>query len=825
MKTTRSSLLLLGLLTVATLGCKLSLLELSTPGAQTPLAATQSPTATPQPMAEVTFHALVPDDTPSNASLAVEIVDEVTGVGLNLSRFPMQAMDVRTYNAVATFPVGSVVRYRYVRQGAAPAQEATPLGEAVRYRMVVVQGPTLVEDRIARWSDGDYNGGTGTLSGQALDAATGQPLPGLMVLIGGRRTFTRADGSFHLNSLAPGKHTLVVYDPTGQVQPFQQGAVIEEGLVTPATLMLNRAPLVSVTFQVHPPKDHVAGAPIRLAGNLYTLGNTFADLAVGESTLASRMPVLQPQADGTYTLVLNLPAGTDLRYKYTLGDGFWNAERDAEGHFVIRQLIVPADNTVVHDQIVSWRSGQAAPIFFDLHVTANTPPGEAISLQLNPGLWMEPIPMWPLGADQWGYQLYGPFDVMDHFSYRFCRNAACDLAAEATQSGQTALGHPVEPRLVGQHLVDQVTAWQNWQGWPSPIVQMGEVQPRAATFVRGVSWLPSYRPGDQSTYPAALQRLAEGGASTLILSPTWTFTFAQPLNFDPQPGEDMLWPDLQATLDAAREAGLQVALYPQPRFAGGADVWWSHAPRDLAWWEAWFEAYAAFARHHALLAEQYHLPYLILGGPAVAPALPEGTLADGTPSGVPANAADRWRRILTEVQTDFSGQVWWAMPMPQEPTATPPFVDALDGLYLHFALPLSDHPQADLAAMSEQAVAWLDGLVLPFQVHADRPIWLALDYPSAEGGATGCITGPNGCLDPLRLTPYLAASQGLKVDLDVQATAYNALLLAVNDRDWIGGVVSDGYFPPLALQDASLSVHGKPAEQVLWAWFRHWRGP
>ncbi len=45
------------------------------------------------------------------------------------------------------------------------------------------------------------------------------------------------------------------------------------------------------------------------------------------------------------------------------------------------------------------------------------------------------------------------------------------------------------------------------------------------------------------------------------------------------------------------------------------------------------------------------------------------------------------------------------------------------------------------------------------------------------------------------------------------------MLLAVNDRDWIGGVVSRGYYPPAILEDKSLSIHGKPARGVLWYWF------
>ena len=62
------------------------------------------------------------------------------------------------------------------------------------------------------------------------------------------------------------------------------------------------------------------------------------------------------------------------------------------------------------------------------------------------------------------------------------------------------------------------------------------------------------------------------------------------------------------------------------------------------------------------------------------------------------------------------------------------------------------------------------------------------------------------------------------MDLQAQADIYQALCGAVNERDWLGGFVSRGYYPPAALQDGSASVHGKPAEDVLWYWFGRFTG-
>jgi hypothetical protein len=62
------------------------------------------------------------------------------------------------------------------------------------------------------------------------------------------------------------------------------------------------------------------------------------------------------------------------------------------------------------------------------------------------------------------------------------------------------------------------------------------------------------------------------------------------------------------------------------------------------------------------------------------------------------------------------------------------------------------------------------------------------------------------------------------VNLQAQADVYQAMMLAVNERAWLGGFVSRGYYTPVALQDGSASVHGKPAEDVLWYWFGRFTG-
>ncbi|MBI1854850.1 MAG: hypothetical protein HYR93_03120 [Chloroflexi bacterium] len=130
--------------------------------------------------------------------------------------------------------------------------------------------------------------------------------------------------------------------------------------------------------------------------------------------------------------------------------------------------------------------------------------------------------------------------------------------------------------------------------------------------------------------------------------------------------------------------------------------------------------------------------------------------------------------------------------------------------------------------MAAQAAKLLDNEVSALPLLINKPLIIALAYPSASGAATGCLPAPvpqaqandgkGGCLDWTALNqPNNPGSVSL--DLQAQADIYEVMLNAINTRPWVGGIVSRGYYPPAMLQDKSASVHGKPAADLLWYWF------
>ncbi len=404
-------------------------------------------------------------------------------------------------------------------------------------------------------------------------------IPDILVAVGGQQTLTDSNGKFIIENLPAGTHNLVAYAINGAYQTIQQGARVEAGKTTQANLSLVPSIMINVNFTVSMPQNTISGAPVRLVGTLYQLGDTYGDLQGGLSTVASRMPLLTPLPDGRYSLSLSLPVGADFRYKYTLGDGFWNAEHNTDGSFVVRQFIVPAvpNPLPVQDIVQTWQAGPSSPILFEVTVPANTPVSDIPSIQFNPYGWTEPIPMWPLGNNKWVYQLYSPLNMLGDFSYRYCRNDQCGIADDVqTPPGQS--GRLISTSLAPQDLQDTVKGW-TWLQPSTPAAQVGlPVTARPAGFWAGVEFLPVSDPTWQAWMPLAIQNVQGFQANWLVLEPSWTVSRIDPFVFSPLPGTDPLWADTQDTISRARASNLNVALFPAPNLPTDTASWWASAP-------------------------------------------------------------------------------------------------------------------------------------------------------------------------------------------------------------------------------------------------------
>lgn len=801
--------------------CALSLLDLPQwPGtSSTPLPS--GPTPTPMPRSETRFTVRLPEPLPAGEVLTISVIDEVTGLALNPVDYQMTPVDTITYSATLPIPDQAVLKYRYIRRGAQVIVEDSNTDTPIRYRIMYINGPTQIVDTVGSWSDRPANTLSGNIYGTVINTDTSAPVQGVMVTAGGLQALTDSAGRFELTGLRGGTHNLVAYALDGSFQTFQQGATVAESQSTPVQIAMRPAQLVNIIFTVSVPDSTQRDVPLRLAGNLLQLGNTFSDVNSGLSTVADRMPVLTPLPDGRYSVSLFLPVGAHIQYKYTLGDGFWNSEFAVNGQYMLRDLIVPTQNTTITDVVQSWQTGPNAPILFEVTVPADTPTTDIVYIQFNPFGWTPPIPMWPRGNNQWGYKLYGPLNMVGSFGYRYCRNAQCNSADDAQTSGETAHGKTVSPSIAPQDIFDTVNQWAWSQKAPTPTLVSANIPSRGTGFFAGVEFQPYNDLTNPNFNALALQNIQAIGANWVTYTPSWTYSRSNPLLFSAVPGKDAFWSDTVARVAQARAINLNVAIFPQPRFATTANDFWRSAPRDSGWWDNWFNNYRAFIIHHADLATASGAQAIILGGDWIAPALPSGRTADGNPSGVPADADTRWKSIIAEVRQHFRGNVLFALPYTTQDIIAPVNVlQDTDGVYLLWFAPLSTAATANKTDLLAEAGRLLDENVAPVQSQINKPFIIAMSYPSSNYSATGCIPdGNNGCYDWSVLNRPNADISTVSLDIQQQFDIYDAMFNAVNARSWVSGFVSRGYFAPVALQDKSASIHGKPAADLLWYWF------
>ena len=765
--------------------------------------------------AETVFQVRLVQPLVSEEKIYLEIIDEVTGIALNPTRFKMEALGSAEYTLRIPLAIGSVVRYRYIKDGSSNSIEKNPQGNQVNYRLHQITGPAQINDLVIGWDAVTYTGETGEISGFIFDKSTEVPLGEILVTINGMQTYTSFDGFYKFENVPLGEYTFLALHLNGLYKPFQQNAIIAQNSVTPASFGMEPSKLVEIAFSVIVPEDTDSNAVIKLLGNTYSLGNSFSELSGGSSTLASRAPVLEKVNEGAYSVKLKLPAGLDLRYKYTLGDGFINSEHNEDSSFRTRQLIVPEQNTTINDHVSTWFSNGSAPVKFSILSPGSSDSNDLISIQFNPFVWMQPVSMWNNGNNEWSYSLYSPLEFLNQSQYRFCRNDQCGIADDSITHGKNATGYLLDldngtPLTISY----QVAQWYG-TGDLNYAIEPTTFPATSSILVKGFEFTKPY---DQKWFPfidSGLINIGVSGGNWIFFSPTWTFN-AKGIS-DLNPSKDVVSKEIISLLKLSNEAGLNFSIYPQMGSSGFIDNYWATAELSYNWWQRWFENYQRFILNYVDFSAQNGINTMIIGGNSVSPAFPNGKLPNGVLSNTPYDFADKWTNLINLIRARFPGQLGFALPYSSNLDQAPGFISSVDFIYLEMDSALTDSSSPSVGELEIRFENILDTEAYKLYATYQKPVVLGIDYFAIDGTASNCLNSSIHCEDLYNSSQR----DSLAVDTNEQADVYQGIMKAAIARPWIYGIVSKGYNPAVGVQDASNSVHGKPAMQVISYYFNN----
>lgn len=772
---------------------------------------------TPIPLSKITIIVSVPAETPSNADLSIELLDELSGWPYNTQTLPLTRLNDGRWKLEFTPPVGSLIRYRYLRLKPEPSVEAGTDGIPVSYRALNIPSTAQIEEIIAAWTDSPYQGPAGRILGRLVDTETGEPLGEMIVSVAGQIIFSDSQGNFRFDGLVPGLHNITTFSPDGSYAPAQQGAIIAADSTTPAQMDLHPAKRIQVTFEVAVPVDTLEGTPLRIAGNMQQFGHLFTEITGGTSNAISQMPTMIEVDPTHYIQIIDLYAGIDLRYKYTIGDGLWNAERDTKGEIFTRQVILPDHDVIIRDSVAQWKGENQGAAFFWATVPPETPETDQVSIQFHTGNWQQPIPMWRIGEREWFYTLFN-LPTKDPAAYRYCRNQQCGSADDVETPGPTSPGRPFTPSNKQQEFHDTVTQWMWWNGSVTRIpFDPPQLGPRSG-FELGFELLPNYSVTWDPHLELGVQEIANIGANTIILSPSWVVSrnhVFPVFYFDPAftPFKSIL----KSHIRMIQQNGLAVILHPSFTFSKeSGDLWWQLSRRDENWWTIWFDQYRAFILNYAQMAQETGIGKIILGGPQIAPALPDGQLSDGTPSNVPVLSNSHWRALISDIRSVYSGRIAFELELKDSLQSIPPFLDDVDDIHIYWHSPLSTEGISGLPDMQVAARSVFANTLLSESALSGKPIVISVEYPSVNGGTTTCLVHEDGdCVITSVFDQGAFVHQDFQIDFEEQAQAITAVLTEAYYQGAITGFYVRRYNPIVALQDKSASVNGKPAQTIL----------
>jgi len=486
---------------------------------------------------------------------------------------------------------------------------------------------------------------------------------------------------------------------------------------------------------------------------------------------------------------------TTFNYRYLCGeDTFERFEPDDLDHR--RSFTGPATGTQVQqDTVDRWRwivraedpAGSPLAVTFWASVPPNTPAPDRVYVAGDrTELSGAGVALTRSTTNPWLWSGTVTFANPGTLHYWYSRGSA---GTEATDTHTTELAYD------GQALIDAVPGWNDLAFDLTRPFFKGRMLPDF--------WSSGMLPRLPSTFDAARTHAADW----IVIVDAWNYDSVSPLPVLISPGA-VRWLSREEITDvvaAAHARGLKVLLeetFDSP--SGGLD-----SPHSTAWWQRWLvEADAAFASW-AVMAEDAGVDMLMLAGPYGNVWADAGHFEDA--GFVPTYEAGV-SQIIAHVRSHYSGLLGLSI---TDLSQTHPFFAEVDYLFPRpeeAALStLPTHPSvAQIEAVFD---AWQDALLQPLHDLYGKPMIVHMGCASATGTLSGLLT-------ETQYSYYYDDDPSVPLDLEVQASYYEAVFRSTMNRSLIDGIFTFGYGYDELGRDKDYGQRGKPAEAVIHKYYQ-----
>ena len=312
-------------------------------------------------------------------------------------------------------------------------------------------------------------------------------------------------------------------------------------------------------------------------------------------------------------------------------------------------------------------------------------------------------------------------------------------------------------------------------------------------FQKGICYVAWTKEGYRNVNSIkAMEEVVSLGVEWACLVTTWyqdrlDSTKVYPLNEKTPSDESLLF-----AIRELHNLGLKVMLKPHLDLIDSEGKWRGEIRCDnQAGRQAWFASYTDFILHYARLAEQENAELFCIGTELTNATLSQPVL---------------WRDLIKKVREVYKGQLTYAANWYEEFNNIE-FWDELDYAGVDPYFPLLSSSQPTKEELIEVWKDWLE-IIKAWQKEIDKPvIFTEVGYKSSAGANE---------------EPWQHSPRG-KVDLQLQADCYEALLASFYEKPWFYGVYwwYWGVNPRMGGKfHRGFTPQNKPAKEVIRQWYK-----